>query len=274
MAEQAPDRQSIVYVVGLNNSGSTWLSLLLAQMENTTNIGEVWYSLETSDEEARNKHSCTCGAMMAECEFWGQVLRERDSLPGYDLQHARVLELFREKFPGRVLIDSSKFVSTLSKGWLSDKLRDQVDIKFIHIVRDYRGWANKRHEAYTRRGRRRSLYMHCVRWFFRNKARERFLEKSGLPTLTIPYEALVFNLQDQLRRISDFTGLTLPEDWQSVDLERLSLHMSRGNGVRFDVARYAEVRYRNQWTLDSRFLWLGPLLIPFHRYWKRLNTNQ
>jgi hypothetical protein len=274
MAEQASDRQSIVYVAGLNNSGSTWLSILLAQMENTANIGEVWYSLETPDQLAEDKYGCTCGATMAECEFWGPILKERESIGGMDLQHARVLDRFRETYPGKVMIDSSKFVRTLDKGWLSDKNRDQVDVKVIHIVRDYRGWANKRQRAYTAQGRWRLLYMHCVRWYFRNKAREVYLKKSELSSMTLSYESLVFNFKDELKRIADFTGLKIPENWGSIDPESLSLHMARGNSMRMDTAAFSEVRYDSRWMLDSRYLWLGPLLIPFHIYWKRVNRKK
>lgn len=274
MVQKASERQSIVYVDGLNNSGTTWLSILLAQLGNTANIGEVWYSLETTEELAKTRYRCTCGEVMADCEFWAPILKERKSIGGMDFLHARVLEQFQETYPGKVLIDSSKFSKTLHKGWLSDKNRDQVDVKVIHIVRDYRGWANKRQRMYTKHGRWRFLYMHCVRWYFRNKSREIYLKKSGLSTLTLTYESLVFNFKDELKRISEFTGLDIPENWEKNDPADLSLHMARGNGMRFDTEAFSKVRYDARWTRDSRFLWLGPLLIPFHIYWNRISKNK
>lgn len=274
MAEQASGRQPIIYVVGLNNSGSTWLSLLLGQMTGTTNIGEVWHSLHTSEDESQNRHACTCGAMMSECEFWGPIMKERSRIKDTDALHARVLEVFRERFPGRVMIDSSKRHVTLNKGWLADRNKDDVDIKFVHIVRDYRGWSSKRKKMYEQRGHHRPLIMHCLRWFFRTKARENFIRKTGRPVLTVAYESLVFNFESELKRITEFVGLEMPENWREVNPDSLSLHMARGNKVRHDLSRYANIRYHIQWTLDSRFVLLGPLLYPLHRYWKKIYTNK
>jgi hypothetical protein len=272
MADNQTERQKIIYIVGLNKSGTTWLSVMLAKMKNVINVGEVWYSTHTKQEDwSHPKYTCTCGDLMSECGFWGQILEESKGIESNTELHKLVLKHFKQHFPGQALIDTAKFVDTLNTGWLAPELSDQVDIRFIQVVRDYRPWSLSRKRKYSSIGRHRLLFMHAVRWLFRNVARDRFLQRCGKPVLTVCYEKLIFDYENELKRIVEFAGLEKPE--QEPAIEDLTIHIVRGNNSRMDSENYKKLRYDSRWTLDSRFLWLSIFLLPMHWYWKSVNRR-
>lgn len=272
MSKQAGKRQTIICVVALQKSGTTWFGTQLSALENTVNLGEVWASLYTDPKTAHEpSYICTCGALMTDCDFWGPIIKSiRDDESNLD-RHRRVLERFRNKFPDKVLLDSAKYVDILTTSWLAPELADQVDVRFIHLVRDYRPWALSRKNSHNSKGRPRPLYLQILRWWLRNTKRDRYLQRCGRPVLQVTYESLVFDAEPTWQRILEFTGLQQPTVMPA--MQDLSLHICRGNKARRDLGNFSRIRYDNRWTRDSRFLWLSVLLLPMHRYWKSFSKR-
>ncbi len=272
MDQITPQRQPVICVVAVLKSGTTWFGTMLSRMQDTVNLGEVWASLYTNPEEfSHPRNRCTCGALMSECDFWGPVVDQTHSSDTNAQRHARVLEHFREKFPGKVLLDSSKSVDILGDSWLAPELADKVDVKFIFLVRDYRAWAISRKKSHNRKGRPRPLYVQILRWWLRNIKRDRYLQRCGRPVLTLTYESVVFDTEKTMQKVMAFTGLQQVEAQQTV--EDLSLHISRGNHVRDDLNNFSQIRYDHSWTLDKRLLWLSILLLPMQKFWKSVNQR-
>ncbi len=279
MTQPASERQRLIYIVGLGGSGTTLISLLLNQMENVLSLGEIEASLRAIRQDQIDKDSCTCGKTMQDCQFWGAIIKQAGAsetkLTETQL-HQLVLEHFLDNFADMTMVDNSKYTDGLDKRWLAPDLADKVDIRFIHVVRDYRGWATSKERTYATykgyRGRKKPLLLHCLTWWYRNKVRARQLKSTGRPVLTLSYEALVFNLEQELRKIAAFSGLRILES--QAHTNGMLSHDCHGNPIRRDSSLYSEMRYDNRWTYDPRFLWLAPALIPVHYYWKSLNVKE
>lgn len=268
-------RQKIIYIAGLPGSGTTILGLLLPQYGQAVGLGEVEPALRLKPDNPRDRNQlCTCGKRVVDCDVWAPVLNRAAGKSRAE-RHALLLQHCRESYPGAALIDASKTVKMLNKTWLSPELKDQVDIRVINIVRDYRGWSLTQQRKHYQRGgiaRWKFLYWHCLAWYVRNRQRAREIRELDLPVMTLSYESLVFNQQEELKRIAEFTGLTLSN--RADDPGRVHLHDCHGNSrVRKSSSNYTEMRYDYRWTLDTRFLLLAPLLIPIHRYWCAINEN-
>ena len=272
MVTETAERQKIIYVVGVGHCGTTWLGILFTRfLNNGVCLGEIEAALrETVTRIAHEqKGHCTCGELTSDCEFWSRIAAAEDKSFSTPQRFQMLLENFQDHYPGKVMIDTSKFTKTLDDSWLAPEFSDKLDIRFIHLVRDYRGWSLSRMKAYKNKGRRKSLWRHCIQWWLRNDARARYLEKIDHPVMTLSYESLIFDFNKQLERISEFTGMEiLPEPNGREDMH---VHDCHGNTMRLDPKNFSEFRYDYKWLLEGRFGLLGPLLWPVHRYWKKVN---
>ena len=278
MEETVKNQQRIIYIVGLGGSGTTLVSLLLSQMKDVLSLGEIEASVRAITQEQAHTDQCTCGQVMVDCSFWGPIMKQSKE-SGHQLSetqlHTLVLKHFQDQYPGLTMVDNSKYTDGLESRWLAPETAEQVDIRFIHAVRDYRGWAISTERTYATykgyKGRKKALLLHCLTWWYRNKKRARQLKATGRPVLTLSYEALVFNLDRELKKICEFTGLHSQP--QQADAPIALAHDCHGNPIRKDSNLYAKMKYDNRWTYDTRFLWLSLPLIPVHRYWKSLNPQ-
>jgi hypothetical protein len=129
---------------------------------------------------------CSCGKTIASCRFWGPLLPELDGGGGY----APFLARFRQCYPGRVCIDSSKNVEAMQITHPS---------KFLHVIRDVRGWSI----SSGRRGPRAYLS-----WKRDNERRIDFLNREKYDWLLVSYDELGLRPEPSLRRICNFLGLS------------------------------------------------------------------
>ena len=65
----------IVFIVGMERSGSTLLQNILGQFEGVRSIGEIRYVYKNFDIK-----KCGCGKFLSECNEWKGVLEKKYSL--------------------------------------------------------------------------------------------------------------------------------------------------------------------------------------------------
>jgi len=80
----------LVHIVAPSHSGSTLLTLLLAQHPDITTVGEMKANL-VGEVSA---YSCSCGNLIADCDFWNTVT-ERMAERGFDFDITRCSLHFR-----------------------------------------------------------------------------------------------------------------------------------------------------------------------------------
>lgn len=221
-------RPRVVYIVGMQNSGSTLLEAILGQAAEVGSLGEVG-----GFHRHRQHESCGCGAPAASCRLCSAIVAKvgdggtaEEFTAVHDLavqekhlyrfllsprirrRYAKAADLvFTTVFDHSswtVLVDSSKNISRA----IALAESSVHEIYLLHLVRDCRGYFYSRNRRLKVEGRRAQYLRTGVKWFGKNavvsvyfkgfRRRKRFL--------TIRYEDLVTRPEACLRTVSDFVG--------------------------------------------------------------------
>ena len=114
---------ALIYIAGLEHSGTTLLNDLLARQPGVLGLGEVGNFFSPSHMEAYLKkwgtypdsRLCSCGSAWEECLFWGRVAHlngKSSDVP--QIQKYRILiEYIKSNYPDvKVIVDSTKSIET------------------------------------------------------------------------------------------------------------------------------------------------------------------
>ncbi|SNT07128.1 sulfotransferase [Antarctobacter heliothermus] len=232
------ERSTILTISGSGRSGTTILSVLLTQDEGAFNIGQLRDALSGWATDV----SCTCGATVNNCVFWGEVRRrafpehtaemlaaedadlrrfmsEAAQLADWnatsglqDLAQAhrgfldrlgRLLQVLVAVSGARLLVDSSKSPEFA----LACHLTDTVDLYVLNLVRDPRAvacsWAKKKPGRITQR---------LDAWGKRQRRLERWHDAACLHHRSLRYEDFTDAPQVALREALRWVGEDLPPD--------------------------------------------------------------
>lgn len=264
-------RFTLLYIGGYGRSGSTLLDRMLGSMDGFTSMGEVYYLWERGILE---NTPCGCGAPFRDCDFWQSILCRAfpggvEELPDALLQTRRLLErkchlphllgwrawpdklgeasrryveahetLYRavaEQEGSRILVDSSNFPL------FALHLRQSTDlnIKFLHLVRDPRGVAFSRQRRKFQPGRgymeTAPLAQVARRWALANSIMET-MECRNRNYLRLRYEDMVLQPRETLEAITDFCQAGDPAEVLRPDRSVFikTTHLCAGNPNRFE----------------------------------------
>jgi hypothetical protein len=241
----------VLYIAGFWRSGSTLLDRLLGHADGLVSVGELARLWELG---MRDNAPCSCGAVFADCEFWGNVLRRAgggvDQFAFYDHLSADLLSihaglkdrlrLWRQsehRQPSRasvdglaglyraiaatgdseVVVDSSKMISY---ALLVHSIAD-IDLQIVHLVRDSRA------VAYS--------------W-----------EKNKI----------MFRVNDLVKYMGTISAYHSAVDWIR---RNAAIEYSKSMGVRYLRVRYEDLATRPERTVDQIGEFIGKKLvgIPF-----------
>ncbi|BDI32626.1 sulfotransferase [Capsulimonas corticalis] len=259
----------VLYIGGMDRSGSTLLGRLLGNVSGCINLAEadvIW--------ERWNSRSvrCGCGAIFAECGFWGAVRRQVFESDGNEIIDAvvqfrsqsrrwgRTDESNREssaamtaadyrRYLGKVyaavselsgaalIIDTSKRISYAR----SLAAAPGVDLRFLHLIRDSRA------VAFSQQRRKRNpgfvdqnTYMSPTSWT--KSARQWNAVNAALPlgcpgnrSMRMRYEDLVIDPLNALTQIFEFLDEPVPP---LEFLHRQPLHLGREHTVSGNPDRF------------------------------------
>ncbi len=186
-------RNTVVFILAHNYSGSTWLSLLLGSHSQAFYLGEVNKFYSRSDP----MNCALCEMLEQPCPYF------------YDVhsRHPKDIHtvLFR-RTGKRVLVDNSKRIKWARK-FLGE---DRYDIRYIHLIKDPRAI------YYSLRVRNRPATLE--KWIRRNLEIHEYIINSARPAIVVPYNQLAAQLDDTLLAICRWLGLSFePEQknyWQ------------------------------------------------------------
>ena len=239
LSSASPQRWSVLYVGGMPRSGSTLFDLMVGQLPDHCDVGELFYLWQAGP--LRNQ-LCACGHVFSDCPFWTAVgtrafggwstldipdvlaLQRRvdstlrlalagvaDLLPKHSDDVERYLKLTRTLYAAiattasaRVVVDSTKRPSTAYL-LAADK---GIDLAVAHIVRDPRAVVNSWNHQVPLPDKaashsympRRSQRQTTRRWVTVNFMFER-LRAKGVPTARIRYEDLVRDPAHAMTRV-------------------------------------------------------------------------
>ena len=140
----------------------------------------------------------------------------------------------------------------------------------VFLIRDYRGWIRsaEKHTAIRRRisARQRLLGSYpysALQWMHVNRKWHRQLGKLPVSVLPVSYEKLIFDYPTQMRRITDFLGVS---PFDQVEPSESASHDMYGSPSMREPGTTDVIRYDYRWMSDSRATGWGPLLWPVQRY--------
>jgi hypothetical protein len=290
--DEADGRVGVINIVGTTRSGSTLIELLLAQLPGFVDVGELRY-LWFRRLAKQGNMLCGCRALLSECPFWervGQeafggweqldaaevlalsraVERERyiallvqpRAWPAYERKLRMYTSLLERLFRAirvvsgaRVVLDASKL---LSHAFVLRQLKE-LDVGFLHIVRDCRGVAFSwsKHVArpetvggvsYMPRFRPTTV---AARWTYDN-AGAHLLTALGERRAFMRYETFVQAPRHELTRVLTCLGEADAGEQLRFLEEDIALeptHSVSANPMRFQTGTLA-IKLDDQWRRD------------------------
>jgi len=249
----------IIYILGLEHSGTTLTDQLLSAADGVVGLGELAGFF--SPEHMRNYHEkwggfpeayqCSCGEQFATCELWSQLeahsgLKSNEATPN---KYLRLVSVVTKLYGDDVIIvDSSKSITGLTN-WLNytgENGLDAVDIHVILAIKDVRSFA----ASMVRKANNRYSPLSVVRsfnyWLGGNRQLLNFLSDSGIEYQLSLYESLCADVEKELSRISrgaiDATKL-------STNISHKKSHIGIGNKS-FILRNRSKIRYDDMWRLN------------------------
>lgn len=268
---------NVVYIAGLIHSGTTFFERLLASHPDMVGLGEVTQTLRASMDGTIPHRSCTCGENHKSCIIWGAIFDNADQDEGHLERLERLLRRFREVYPGRILLDSSKSPDRALYYRELKKAGFPIELKIVYLFRDVRGWA----QAIRRKGpsekkvsgarSRVGIVRNSYYWAAKVYHSLRFLQSERLTHLPVSYESVVFTPLSEMKRILDFIGVPA-ENYAVFDHEPES-HQLFGNAMRHDPHRQQTIVYDPAWIRDRRVTWSLPITLPTVLYSSKLQRQ-
>jgi len=258
----------VVYILSPTRSGSTFLQFLLGGHSEIVGIGEVSHVLreycKTTSSSKITSH-CTCGMQPGLCPFWGSVLKDLSSL-SLQAGFTQILGQFDKIFSDKILLDSSKssvFFEDYYLAHLHSTNDQQLRLKILFLVRDFRGWVMsiKKHQLKSGLSNlwNTNIIINSYRWLYTSVKRLYRVRKYNIPFLPVYYEHLVFDTENQMQRIYDFLGLPPT----SFTLSPTKVHELYGSPtMKSDPRKLSGVVYDAEWMQNWWFFLLGPLFVP------------
>ena len=242
---------NVIYILGLEHSGTTLLEKLLSCHKQIYGLGEIFVFLD--DERRKNylndthQHVCSCGRQINECDVWSGFINyvENTIDESYAQKYIKLIEMTNEKIgKDKIIVDSSKHIHGL-KDIINNPNIGSVFV--IHIIKDARAFAKSMKSVYE--VKRFNIYKCFRRWHASNLQMSNFIKEYKLPSIQISYDDLCFNSTSILDVI--LSRLNLAIDENSLDLKNSVSHIGAGNPMRLHKVKSKRLIYDNRWFFDD-----------------------
>jgi len=228
----------VVAIVGSGRSGSTLLSLMLAQDPRVFNLGQSRHLFRAY----ANGDDCSCGARLPDCRVYGDLVpaagaaagadaapsaavrawlkdaagladwTDADRLQALESRHdgflramRAVLEGVRDATGATDFVDSSKIPELA----LAFSLLPGVELYALNLVRDPRAVASSWHR---KKGSVTGTLRNALDWRSRQRRLESWRPALGPRYFTLRYEDFAARPAEAIAAIADWSGLPVPAD--------------------------------------------------------------
>jgi hypothetical protein len=212
----------VVFILGTNRSGSTWLNLVLGSHSWAANVGEFYRPFLDRGHvvcrlcEANDLPTCT-------------VLGTLDGVPEHRAYHVAA-----ERLGSNCIIDASKRLD-----WCA-RFTGRTDLtpRLVHLVRHPAGFvASER--ARTPQASVDSLF---EQWCLINREVEAFTEASGCPCRVVAYDDLADSPSQEFPKLCEWIGGHF--EAEALEYWRVDHHGLGANGA---ASLYLDGRKRRHW---------------------------
>jgi hypothetical protein len=252
----------LIYILGLEHSGTTLLDHLLSGAPGTVGLGEVAGYFSASHMRQYDQrfghlddaYLCSCGHLESDCDIW----REVSGLSGLHgsadrlAQYKALVEVCTNRAgEDAILIDSSKSIVGL-QNWLSvaEDVGLRLDqIRVVHAIKDARSFAAsmlKKHNAPARRfssGSWLRLARHFNYWLGANRAFADHLKAMNVFSELSLYEKVCASPDETVRRIM---AEWLPQTAIPMSVGHNQSHILIGNKA-FILRNRTGIQYDDAW---------------------------
>jgi hypothetical protein len=245
-----------IYILSLEHSGSTLLSLAISAHPKVISFGEVEkvINASTAKNEILVNSKCLCGQSVSNCNFWGPILNEEALAQCVDDTEAyeKILRVFYKQYGEEAFfLDSSKIINNL-KALLSTKKIETP--KIIFLIKDVRSYTVSSMSKYQKHApdsgkipSRRGTIRH---WYLQNRAMLRYLNDNKLDYFLMGYEEFCLHTDMMLNKICDYLGIEF--DSSMHDLAAREGHQVFGNRMRKQPQKNNSIMYDNRWFKDLK----------------------
>jgi hypothetical protein len=215
MTEPDPSKVTVVNIMAVSFSGSTWLNLILGSHSKMFGIGEI--------KSIQRRGRAVCKLHADDCPIWSRFDHQSSENPY--LQISRITGK-------RILVVNNP------REFLGDQAHPAIESRFIHLVRDGRAVAC----SILKRHPERSIWRAARQWVRSNKKKERILARHDpAHGFTVIYERLLADKPAGLACICDFIGVPFEEEM--LEYWNRSPHFLGGNkGTLFSLAKMTNTK--------------------------------
>ncbi|MBI1371678.1 MAG: hypothetical protein GC159_02795 [Phycisphaera sp.] len=201
----ANDRTTVVNIISLSYSGSTWVNLMLGSHPESFSVGEM--------KSISKIGWASCTIHGDECPVWSK----------FDHEHIDTKNPFDQL---REITGKRVFIVNNSRDFLPFMKPDHIDAKFVHLIRDGRAVAASFLRKYPDKSMwgTAKLIAHDLRRNLRLIGRQ-----PKADTMTLIYEQAMADKQGALKQLCGFTGLDYRPEMEAFwDVEQHFLGGNRG----------------------------------------------
>lgn len=257
-------RIKLLYIYGISHSGSTVLDMVLSYYPGSVGLGET-YSLYEGKNQNLEKTGleCSCGAELKDCSFWKtqSIVQKGNQKPkkfqeGYTEILKQVQALEKE-----IIIDSSKKMSVLEEILELEK-DGLVDVKVIHIVKDFRSYMQSMRNLFKRHNRfARPHFLMGWRWYKQLKQMEKYLDENKIDHIQVSYEKFCFQTKEVLKEIADFADLDVNN---FTFLNTPCSHVMFGNRTKKRFGGLQDIVYSKAWMYNYPLILTSIIAFPLY----------
>ena len=270
--------RNLIYIAGLEHSGSTLLELFVSGASGHLGLGEIFQLIDRRNPiiDHLEGHRCSCGEEVKDCRFWAPLVARLRQLPSDDAaaRYRAMADAGAQQAGAEVvLIDSSK----VPDGLAAVASTGDFDVRVLHLTRDVRSWLVAKQRSYRRnkvaslasnvdrdgllrgtaRFLRRNPIADAMRWRQVNREIEEKVAAYGLPSLAVSYERLCCDTSAVRNELEQFLDIEIPPlDHPG---QRRHNHSIFGNRMRFDRRKRSKISYDTKWLVDN--CWVVPWLL-------------
>ena len=250
----------LIYIAGLEHSGTTLTSHLLSQHPNCLGLGEIASFFSTAHMKQYMKRwgkypdvsLCSCGKTWRECEFWKSLVHlcglnsDLPMLKKYKSLTEHIRSVIGEE---TVLIDSSKSLEVL-RALIDGRSALDIplcDISVVFNVKDVRSFVMSLESKSDVKRSFISVYRSFNLWLGANKQFLDYLKNSDINFSINLYERLCSDTEAFVATQLEKHNLGL---WETMDVSHNNSHIAMGN-KNFVMRNRARIQYDSRWYHDD-----------------------
>lgn len=253
----------ILYIGGLEHSGTTLTEQLLSSHPFSVSLGEIASFFSPSRMHAYFREwgdcddvrRCSCGRVWEHCEFWGPIIHlcgTRSNQPLVN-KYVQLLDCIRSSYGDRILLtDSSKSIFALDslRSALNQISSTENSLAIVGVVKDVRSFAASMMRKSGKAGALEA-YRFMNYWKYSNKKWLNYLNaQPQLVSCIGLYEHLCLDPIGRVNRILNMVG---EGPLAELDISNARSHIAMGN-KNFLMRNRSRVRYDQTWFLDDKVL--------------------